>query len=371
MEKVYDVILARNPPRGRAFINRIAGALPLFLLALGTTDTAKIPSISAAGATPEITDFTPPADAELLYYGRCRCISGVPITPEGIPTPALITRSALRLAGMPSIVAVGGLRVAPSIPFINLGGLPGMDIKTGCAVKDAAEVLEKATIAGDHLTRNSDYVVVGESAPGGTTTALGVLVSMGYDAWGKVSSSMPRNPHKLKRSVVETALTSACLREGSLRNDPLKAISCVGDSMMPAAAGLILGAARNVPVIMAGGTQMAALLAIVNSLNPALAGNLAIGTTRWLIEDGTSDLIGLVSQIADIPVLAADMNFSKSRFAGLQAYERGVVKEGAGAGGSAIAAMAWSHGRITGDALLHEMEAGYESLVDLGKQGER
>ncbi len=368
MKKIFDIILARNPTIGEAFINKISCTLPLFMVVLGNTETAKIPSISAAGANPEITDLTPPADAELLYYNKCRCIAGVPITPEGIPTPALITRSSLQLARIPSIVAVGGLRVPPSVPFIDLGGSPGMDIRTGRAAEDVEKVFKKAIIAGDHLSRNSDYIVVGESVPGGTTTALGVLVSMGYDAWNKVSSSMPSNPHKLKRGVVETALAKAGLREGSLRNDPLRAISCMGDSMMPAAAGLILGAARNVPVIMAGGTQMAAILAIVNSLDPKAAGNLAIGTTRWIIEDDTSNLLDLVSQIADIPVLAADLNFSTSRFTGLQAYEKGVVKEGVGAGGSAIAAMARSHGKITGKIILHEIEANYEALVGLVKQ---
>ena len=44
----------------------------------------------------------------------------------------------------------------------------------------------------------SDLIVVGESIPGGTTTALAVLRALGIDARFKVSSSMPENPHNLK-----------------------------------------------------------------------------------------------------------------------------------------------------------------------------
>ena len=43
-----------------------------------------------------------------------------------------------------------------------------------------------------------DYLVIGESIAAGTTTALGVLRALGYDANEKVSGSMPTNPHDLK-----------------------------------------------------------------------------------------------------------------------------------------------------------------------------
>ncbi|MGF3573592.1 MAG: nicotinate mononucleotide-dependent phosphoribosyltransferase CobT, partial [Candidatus Bathyarchaeia archaeon] len=60
---------------------------------------------------------------------------------------------------------------------------------------------------------------------------------------------------------------------------------------------------------------------------------------------------------------AADIDFNQSRFGGLRAYEAGVVKEGVGAGGAAIAAMAKSEGSITKDTLLREIERNYERLV--------
>ncbi len=48
---------------------------PLFLCILANTETAKIPNISAAGKSPELTDFTPAADAELVETGNAISIN--------------------------------------------------------------------------------------------------------------------------------------------------------------------------------------------------------------------------------------------------------------------------------------------------------
>ncbi|MCW4016606.1 MAG: TIGR00303 family protein [Candidatus Bathyarchaeota archaeon] len=345
-------------------LDKLAGKKPLFTCVIGVTETAKIHGISAAGENPEITDYTPPADVELLHLGKCRCIPGVPVTPDGIPTPALITMSALKLAEIPTLVVNAGLKVKPYVPFVELGGCPGRDIRTGKALDNAQEVMNRAIIAGENLSKTADYLVVGESIPGGTTTALSVLLAMGINAKGKVSSSMPLNPHELKIKTAEKALKAAGVEASEFAHEPIKAVSTVGDPMQPAAAGLIIGAAKNVPVIMAGGTQMAAVLAVVNASNPEVLGNVAIGTTRWIIEDKTADLNGLVAEIADVPVLAADIDFGVSRFDGLKAYEAGVVKEGVGCGGATISAILKSKGTITKDVLLKEIENNYKQLVN-------
>ena len=362
-EEMQDIMLAHNKAKGETFLRRITEKKPLFVCTLGTTETAKIPGISAAGANPEITDYTPPADIELLLLGKCKCINGVPVTPDGIPTPALITMSALKVAQIPALPVNAGLRILPHVPFLELGAKPGRDIRTGKAVENASEVLERAKLAGEILSQTVDYLVIGESIPGGTTTALGVLLAMGVNAKGKVSSSMPRNPHDLKMSTAAEGLKALKIGVGALSNDPLSAVSCVGDPMMPVFAGLVLGAAEKVPVLMAGGTQMSAVLAVINALNPNVLGNVAIGTTRWIIEDKTSDLQGIVSQIADVPIFAANLDFSASRFSGLRAYEAGVVKEGVGVGGATIAAMAKSRGAITKEIMLAEVEKNYAHLV--------
>jgi uncharacterized protein (TIGR00303 family) len=364
MKKVFDVLLAHNEFKAEAFMKELEGKKPLFVCTLATTETAKIQGISAAGENPEFTDYTPPADAELLLLGKCKCINGVPVTPDGIPTPALITMSALRLADIPVLVASGGLKVKPQIPFLDLGGEPGKDIRTGSAVENVEEVIQRATLAGEHLAKTADYLVIGESIPGGTTTALGVLSAMGIKAEGKVSSSMPENPHGLKNKTVQAGLAATGESFGSLAKNPVKAVSCLGDPMMPAFAGLVIGAAAQVPVLMAGGTQMTSVLAVVNALNPDVLCNVAIGTTRWVVNDTSSDICGIVAQIAEVPVLAADIDFAPSRFSGLKAYEKGIVKEGVGAGGSSIAAMAKLGGAVTKDILLKEIEKNYTALME-------
>lgn len=364
MRKVFDVLLAHNEFKAEAFMKELEGKKPLFVCTIATTETGKIQGISAAGENPEFTDYTPPADAELLMLGKCKCINGVPITPDGIPTPALITMSALRLADIPVLVASGGLKVKPQIPFLDLGGSPGKDIRTGSAVENVEEVIQRATLAGEQLAKTADYLVIGESIPGGTTTALGVLSAMGIKAEGKVSSSMPENPHGLKNKTVQVGLAAAGESFGSLFENPVKAISCLGDPMMPAFAGLVIGAASEVPVLMAGGTQMTSVLAVVNALNPDVLCNVAVGTTRWVVSDASSDICGIVAQIADVPVMAADIDFAPSRFSGLQAYEKGIVKEGVGAGGASIAAMAKLGGAVTKDILLKEIEKNYAALME-------
>ena len=134
--------------------------------------------------------------------------------------------------------------------------------------------------------------------------------------------------------------------------------------MMPAAAGISAGDAGRVPVLMAGGTQMAAVLAIVKGMDPDVIGNLALGTTRWIIEDKQSDMMSLVAQSAEVPILAADLNFSGSRYDGLRIYETGIVKEGVGAGGSSLAAVLSQKG-ITLEKLQKRIDENYARLLGL------
>jgi uncharacterized protein (TIGR00303 family) len=351
-----DIILSHDENGGRRFLERVWGARPTFVCTIGNTETGKIPGLSAAGANPAVTDYTPAADVELLYFGWCKCISG-------IPTPGLITASATKLGQMPVFAVVGGVNVKPNAPFFDLDGKAGKDIRTGKAVEDPMKVYERAVVVGEQLGAASEFLVVGESIAGGTTTALGVLTALGYNAYGKVSSTLPENPHALKCEVVKEGLAKCGVPREQLKKDPMAAIAAVGDPMMPAAAGVIVGAARRIPVLMAGGTQMAAVLAIVKGMEPKALRNLAIGTTRWITSDRFSSISGLVEQIGEVPVIAADLNFSLSRFEGLRIYETGLVKEGVGAGGSTIAAITGSKGRIDAKAMLRDIDETYERLM--------
>jgi uncharacterized protein (TIGR00303 family) len=359
-----DVLFANNELKAKAFLEEIESKNPLFIATIATTETGKIPGLSAAGANPDFTDFTPPADVELLLLGKCKSIQGVPITPDGIPTPALITTSALHLADIPVLVVNAGVKVKPQIPYVDLGGNSGRDIRTGDSVDNVEEVIERAKVLGEQLAKATDYLVIGESIPGGTTTALGVLTAMGVNAEGKVSSTFPQNPHSLKIDVVRAGLKAAGNRFGNFKSDPIKAISAVGDPIMPALAGLVIGGAKQGPVLMAGGTQMTAVLSVINALAPEALCNVAVGTTRWVTKDKMSDICGIVKQFCEVPILAADLDFGPSKYPGLRIYETGLVKEGVGAGGASIAAMAKTGGAVNKDILLKEIERNYASLMN-------
>ncbi|MEE8168677.1 MAG: TIGR00303 family protein [Candidatus Hydrothermarchaeales archaeon] len=345
--------------KGREFVSRVKDKNPVFLCVLGNTETGKIPGVSAAGAVPEITDYTPAADAELLFLGRCECIDGVPVTPEGIPTPGLITMSALELTKVPAFIVEGGLRVKPNVPYFSLGGKPGADIRNGKAVGDVRKVINEGKILGKNLAGTADFLVIGESIAGGTTTALGVLTAIGIN--GKVSSSMPLNPMDLKKEIIGEGMKKAGIEFGSLREDPIGAIAALGDPMIPAFSGIVLGAGAEIPILMAGGTQMTAVLAVVAALNKDVLKNLAIGTTKWIVEDRSSDIKSTVEQIAEVPILYSKLSFANSRFPGLRIYEEGIVKEGVGAGGTAILA---SIRGCNSNLLLERIEENYSKLVD-------
>jgi uncharacterized protein (TIGR00303 family) len=313
----------------------------LFLCVIASTKTAKIPGITGAGATAELTDYTPAADVELIVYGEPQCLPEIPQTVTGgerTPTPAVITKAALELSDIPFLVADAGAAVKPNLPYIKINDEPGGDIKLGKAVLNPEEIFNKGRILGENLSKITDHLVIGESTPAGTTTALGVLTAMGYDAGHKVSGSMPENPHELKEKVVREGLKAAGFKAGDLASNPFKAVEVVGDPMIPALAGIAVGS--RVPVILAGGTQMTAVCAVIKGATLEFDfDELAIATTIFVAEDETSDINYISRQISDTTVFAVDPSFEKSEIKGLKNYLNGSVKEGVGAGGAMMAAM--------------------------------
>jgi uncharacterized protein (TIGR00303 family) len=340
---------------------------PIFICVISYTETSQIPGITMAGANSELVKYTSAADSEFLYYGHCKCISNVPATPDGKPTPGIITRTALRLADIPLLVVDAGSKVKPSIPYISFSARPGEDIRNGMAVRlnDVKKLYDYGRTVGVQLAKTNDLVVIGESIAGGTTTALGVMMALGIDAKFKISSSMPNNPHRLKNSVVSEAMNMSQIRIGDLKDDPFMAISLFGDPMMPSVAGIASGVVTSgSKVILAGGTQMCAITATLASLGQPL-NNISIGTTRYVAEDCFSNLVDLGNSVSsEIPIFSCDLHLGESVKPGLQAFAKGYVKEGVGAGGMSIASMLKSNGRINGSILLKAIEDEYEMVVE-------
>ena len=346
--------------------SKLATSNPVFACVISYTATSEIPGLTVAGANPELVKYTSPADSEFLYYGKCRCINAVPATPDGKPTPAVITRAALQSSKMPLFVVDAGAKIKPSIPIMSFGMEPGKNIvhENAMGLPAVRQAFDYGRTFGQELARASDLVVAGESIPGGTTTTLAVLTALGVDAKFKVSSSMPENPHGLKNKVVASAMERAGVSTGELSSQPFEAVSMFGDPMMPSVAGIADGAlSSGCRVMLAGGTQMSSVVAILKRLGRPLKG-LCIGTTTYVARDPSSDLAGLVGSIARVPVLSCDLHLGESSKPGLQAFAKGFVKEGVGAGGASIAAILKSKGRLTGKKLMREIEKEYETSIE-------
>lgn len=365
--QIHEILIAGNEEKAKNFIETSRSKHCSFVCVISYTKTCETPGITVAGVNPELLQYTPAADAEFLHHGKCRCINSVPATPDGKPTPALITRAALKTAEIPLAVVDAGSKVKPDVPHVTLELPTGENIAQGHALN--IDLVKKAfddgVKLGSKLAETNKYVVIGESIPGGTTTALGVLLAMGIDAKFKVSSSMPTNPHELKLSTVEHGMKSAGIYFGSLADKPFEAVSHLGDPMIPTIAGMAIGVSKKSKVILAGGTQMAAVLSVINSIDKNAVENIVVGTTKYILDDRSSDIRQLINSIAPVPLLACDPHLDRSKKSGLLAYSTGFVKEGVGAGGACIAAMLKSNFTIEGNRLLYEVEKEYERAIEL------
>ncbi len=363
------ILFLHAPERGRAFVARSRGQRPRFCCVLAHTDTCLVPGLSAAGATEELRAFTPAADAEVVVLGSPRCLPGLPANPLGPPGPAGITRAAIRLADLPVAFVGAGLRVWPQVPLRRVECRPGGRIDRGFAVPDAARLFAEGETIGRELAAEQPYLVLGESVPAGTTTALALLLALGVSAEGRVSGSIPGNAHALKREVAGAALRAARLRPGGGRADPLAAAALVGDPMQPLAAGMACGALDiGVDVLLAGGSQMLAVAALMEALRGRQTlERLAVGTTRWVGCDPTADVPGLAREVSpSLPLLAVNLNFTESRHPSLRAYEDFLVKEGVGAGGACIAALLATGARLSD--LHRTIDAVYAELLGDGPE---
>jgi len=301
----------------------------LFLLVLGNTEISTVQGISVAGATPELTKLTPVADAEYLFHEKPLTIDVIPVTPEGHPTPAIITKAARELANFPVLVVRGGTYLAPLVPHVHISDAVGRDFRKEPALPEFGDIIKRAKLFGEELNKTPiKELVIGESTPGGTTTAQAVLWALGYEA--RTSSASPDNPQSLKEKVIAEAFERAGIEKGGLRDNPLEALRQFGDPMMATVIGIALGFRRD--IVLAGGTQMLAVSALLKALGENLS-RFMIATTKWIANDKSATFIETAKEIGIISY-AADLDFSKSEFKGLQDYEKGYVKEGVGAGGA-------------------------------------
>ncbi|WP_135663428.1 nicotinate mononucleotide-dependent phosphoribosyltransferase CobT [Halorhabdus rudnickae] len=303
----------------------------MFVLVAGTTETAGIEGISAAGADPEAMAVTPTADAEILMDGDLVDAPAVPVSPSGCPTPALVSRAVRELVGFDVRVIDSGLTIEPGITTRAVGGEPGDDVRTAEPVPNAGAIWDRSRTVGENIASESgERLYVGETIPGGTTTALGVARALDVEL--SVSSSLPENPTERKRAVVREGLAESGIEPGELAGQPQRAVRSLGDPVLAAVAGLAEGAlSSGVPVTLAGGTQLLAAAALLR--HAGIEGPLELATTRYVADDPTAS-VRATADALDLSVTATDPDFGGCGHAGIERFAAGEGKEGVGMGGA-------------------------------------
>lgn len=310
----------------------IAVKKPLFCGILANTAISTIPGISGAGPAPEATLMTPALDAELILQGEITSIPAKPNTPTGCPTPASITRAMMELTGISPLFINAGLARPPAVPCLDLYGSAGGDPRKGDAVPAARALFARGQWAGKFLSAACDTLVLGESVPGGTTTALCVLRALGYPA--RVSSSFIANPSTLKEEICRSALARL---QAAGAGDALDIVRCTGDPMMPAAAGI--ATTYTGTLVLAGGTQMLAVAAVLKAMGAPLP---IVVTTSFVRDDASANVQEIADRIG-VRVSYVDPGFDTIGHEGLARYCMGEVKEGMGAGGAIALAYLLGH----------------------------
>ncbi|NCB11348.1 MAG: TIGR00303 family protein [Erysipelotrichia bacterium] len=320
------------------FLEFLRGKKATFLLSASVTKTCEIPNISQAGI-PGLLYLTPTLDAEFLCTKQVRSMPNIAQTPKGVPTPALITRAVHELNAFSNIEILNlGLEVLPEINYFKIHDF---DIKPSRRIDDGArinamEIFQKGIEFAQSYRTNDDYVILAESIPAGTTTANATALALQYECEGYFSSSYKNNPSDIKNKTIEDAL-----KRIDLNDDLFDKLGFISDNMIIFNAGFILGSrANNLKVILAGGTQMAAVLLVVNSILRSMDGqidssNIALCTTKWINKDENSNIKALLEQL-DFPInaYASDFDFSLSAHPALKLYDEGEAKEGVGCGGA-------------------------------------
>lgn len=327
---------------------------PRLVVVAGSTATAGIEGISAAGADADAMRHTPAADLEILAYGRPTGAPVVPVSPTGCPTPAIVTRAVRELLDLPLVAVDAGIARSTYAPTVDLGGRPGRDVREPPAVPDARKVFDAGREFGASLADSE--LLVGETVPGGTTTALGVLTALGHRP--RVSSSLPDNPIELKREVVARGLEAAAVQPPV--DDPIAAIHAVGDPVLAGLAGILVGATETgTPVTLAGGTQLVAAAALARAAG--VSRRLALATTTYIAADDGAGLSAHAAEL-DLDLTVTDPGFGAVDHPAAEAYVAGEAKEGVGMGGALAVAeraeipMARVHERVVAltDRLLSD-----------------
>ena len=344
--KTYNIFTneADSLPKGKAD----------FLLAASVTRTCEIEGITQAGI-PGMIPLTPTLDAEFITNEKVFSLGEVAETPTGVPTPAIITRAVHNLTLFSSLEILDlGLDEIPKNSTCHDFDIPPSDSVISGANIDAKAVFQKGFEFGQKYELRGNYLILGESTPGGTTTAAATALALGYDCRYAFSSSFLHVPSSIKDKTINKAL--------SLINDDMnnfEKLSYVSDNMLVFCAGFIMSASRRFHIVLGGGTQMAACLLVADKLREDVLmrvkhENITLATTGWVAFDKNSDISRILSHLSYRPhAVYTTFSFKDASIPVLKKYDEGEAKEGVGAG----AALGYAYAnRLDNEKLLEAIE---------------
>ena len=340
------------------FVNKVKGKKPLFILVIGSTHTALIPGISAAGQNIEQLKLTPALDADFLMFKKEEFKGNLPTSPKKIPSPVILSKAMIDLLDLDISVIDTGAFVKPQGKHISLNMGPGKCLTTGAALGEIKTdfLFQKGEKLGSNLS-DYPYVVVGECVPGGTTTALSVLCALGINAFDLVSSSFPEGNNLWKNQTVKDALLANANLFSAIKKNPLKSVEYFGDPMQAFVTGFIKGAQKaNLPLMLAGGSQMLAVYCLAKRVLDSELHHTVVATTSWITNDKNARTKKL-AEACGAPLISSNVHFKDSKQEGLFAYELGHIKEGVGAGGLMVAADLYKD--VLQEQIVNEIEKVY------------
>lgn len=349
-----------------------------FILAIASTKLSDIDGISAAGTNPESIRHTPARDARALM-GALKDGESLPASPSGVTSPVVLTRAALSFVNHRKFIVDCGSFHRAGIGEEVLSKAPSASIDTGMAQSDqTVRQLFEAGVARAKAIAKEELVVIAECVPGGTTTALAVLLALGYPAQNLLSGSHIKPNNEAKLALAQRGLRAVATRLNLnsdelpplFQSQPLLAVSYLGDGMQAYAAGLCQQRdSQGQLTVLAGGSQMLAVFALSQAIGQLKQSKTStksqlchslVATTKWVAADPHADTPALAAMIG-AQYAATFLDFNKSRHAGLRAYEEGHVKEGVGAGAALM--LAHLMGQADEATLLEVIDSHYEALI--------
>ena len=89
----------------------------------------------------------------------------IPMTPDGKPTPALLTKAALESASIPQVIIDAGSKIPPKLPYFqtNIAHGKNIAIEPGLDQSNVVHAIDYGRILGRTLGSCTDCLVIGES----------------------------------------------------------------------------------------------------------------------------------------------------------------------------------------------------------------